>query len=162
MSCERRTYLSTPNLIGGSLPNVPTDPNDWNGLINFLSATCRVINNPVSEMPTPGPVPNFALEILPGGVALTWTAATNVVTTTSPAGAYILYRHNTNDWSLARALVTPHNRSLRAFRFFDKWGQADPGTPRYYWVQAVNQKSARSIVDFVRGPLTGPLVTEEP
>lgn len=160
--CDRRTYIQAPDLTGGGLPEVPTDPNDWNGLIDFLTSVCGTINNPESEMPIPGPVPNFALEELPGGVALTWTEAANVVRTGPRSGAYILYRHSTNDWNLSKALVTPHNKTATAFRWFDKWGQADPGTQRFYWVQAINQKSARSIVDFVRGPLTGPLVTVEP
>jgi hypothetical protein len=163
MSCEStRTYIIPPDASLVSLPSVPQNPNNWNAIVDFLEEVKKIIENPEGEVPTPGPVPNFALEVMTGGVALTWDSAPNVSTTASPTSAYILYRGETNDWTKSKAVVTPHSKTRFQFRWFDKWGQAPSGTMRFYWVQALTQRNIRSIVDFVRGPLTGPLTTVEP
>lgn len=162
MSCSRRTYLPDPDLTGGGLPSVPTSPNNWGGIVELLQSICGTLENPEAQAPTPGPVPNFALTTYTGGVALTWDSARDVFSSGSRSGAYILYKGETNDFSQAKALVTPHQKNARSFRWFDKWGQAPTGTQRFYWVRALNQKGARNIVEFNFGPLAGPLVTEEP
>lgn len=132
MSCSRRTYLPDPNLLGGGLPTIPTDPNDWEGMRRLLDEIKNQLEGKPSNATPPGVIQNFVATTLSGGTLLTWDKQQNTP-------HYIIFRGVTNNFSQSKAVIIIASDSPAGSQFFDPCGQEAAGTRIYYWVQGWNQ-----------------------
>lgn len=133
MTCEiPRTYLPTPQLLntGDSLPTVPTNPNDWDGMRRLLEAIRQSLGgSSTAQNTTSAPqVTNFVATTKAGGTLLTWDFNLN-------GGYYILYRGTSNDLSAAYTMGIVTEGNTRRGQFLDACGQEAAGTTIYYWLQ---------------------------
>ncbi len=133
MTCEiPRTYLPTPQLLntGDSLPTVPTNPNDWDGMRRLLEAIRQSLGGTSgAQNTTAAPqVTNFVATSKTGGTLLTWDFNLN-------GGYYIIYRGTSNDLSAAFTCGIITEGNTRRGQFLDPCGQETAGTIIYYWIQ---------------------------
>ena len=133
MTCEiPRTYLPVPQLLntGDSLPSVPTNPNDWDGMRRLLEAIRQSVGGSSTAQNTTAPpqVTNFVATSKLGGTLLTWDFNLN-------GGYYILYRGTSNDLRNAYTMGLITEGNTRRGQFIDPCGQDTAGTIIYYWIQ---------------------------
>lgn len=133
MTCEiPRTYIPVPQLLntGDSLPTVPTNPSDWDGMRRLLEAIRQSLGGTAQAQntTTPPQVQNFAASTKNGGTLLTWDFNLD-------GGYYLLYRNTSNDLSSAFTMGIITEGNTRRGSFLDPCGQDTAGTLIYYWIQ---------------------------
>lgn len=126
------------NLIGNpanvnpfieQLPNPPLDPNDWQGMVDYLLALQGRINLVTGDSTVPDLVTSVTLEPIYPGVLVRWTPVFK-------GASYIIYRSTDPDFNTAQPKVQLFGR-LQA-SWFDLTTDIADGVAIYYWIRAVN------------------------
>lgn len=128
MSCDRRTYLPTPNLLSPSLPSIPTNPEDWDGMRRLLEEIKNQLEGAPTNATPPGVIQNLIATPKSGGILLTWDKLPGVP-------HYTVSRGVSNNFSQARTLTIIASDTQAGSMFFDPCGQEAAGTRIFYWVQ---------------------------
>jgi len=130
MACNdnKRTYVASPINTGlEQLPEVPQI--DDLGLKTFLQSVKAVLEGRSANPKRPAAIQNFTNAQTDSGTQLVWDSDPN-------AAFYVLYRNNTNDFSLSRVVATVHAAGgLQRPGFFDVAGQDEVASDRVYWIR---------------------------
>lgn len=132
MGCNPpRNYLRAPVGVGLSLPDIPTNPNDWQGIQRILTQLRDSMGGNPENQTVPGAVQNFAVENRPSGNLLTWDRGPH-------EDFYVLYRGDSNDFTKARSIGYVAAGNGFAAQWYDACGQNQDGESIYYWIHAWN------------------------
>lgn len=136
------------NLIGNpqnvnplieQLPHPPLDPNDVQGMIDWMLAINQRLNTITGDATIPDLVTNVTLEPIYPGVLVSWRPVFK-------GASYLIYRSTDPDFNSAEPVVQLFGR-LQA-SWFDLTTNIADGAALYYWIRAVNDLG-------MQGPLSG-------
>lgn len=127
------------NALIEQLPNPPLDPDDFQGMVDWMLAIKGRLNLITGDSTIPDLVRNVQLQAIYPGVLVTWTPVFK-------GASYIIYRSDDPDFNTAQPAVQLFGRLQSSW--FDLTTNIADGVAVYYWIRAVNDLG-------IEGPLSG-------